>query len=238
MRSSVSTGLATAVERTSVENDGQMIRRTGADALRSVISPTLSGNVLDWAPTGLGTSRIVRVTPTGGWGIHGIDISQFPVGQRNGVCLDFLNLSTAQADAYFFVDATSSSAQPANQLLCPLGKFFYVPPLGRASIWYDELSTKWRFRALPRAISATLVVAVPALAAAASGYVNVSTVGTQLEGILAGTPITANPQTDVEAAGAGNGGFINARVSATSTIRFFFIGATTGGNVNFTVGWP
>lgn len=82
----------------------------------------------------------------------------------------------------------------------------------------------------------TLVVAVPALAAGALGYVDVSLVGTPLEGMPATAVVTAQPQVDLAAAGAGNGGFLNCRVSATNTLRFAFIGTLAGGNANFTIG--
>lgn len=81
--------------------------------------------------------------------------------------------------------------------------------------------------------NATISVAVPALAAAALGYVDVSTVGTDLEGIVAGDPITACPLADLAVAGAGNGGFLNARVSAADTIRCAFLGTLAGGATNF-----
>jgi hypothetical protein len=76
---------------------------------------------------------------------------------------------------------------------------------------------------------------VPAVAADAVGYVNVSTVGTDLEGITTGQLIVANPTTDLVAAGAG-GGFINARVSAANTIRCAFNGALAGGAADFVFG--
>jgi hypothetical protein len=80
----------------------------------------------------------------------------------------------------------------------------------------------------------TLSVVVPAVAADAVGYVNKSTVGTGLEGILVGETIVANPTSDLVAAGAG-GGFINAWVVGTSSIRFSFSGALAGGAANFLV---
>ena len=79
---------------------------------------------------------------------------------------------------------------------------------------------------------ARISVVVPAVAADAVGYVNVSTVGTDLEGITTGQVVVANPTTDLVAAGAG-GGFINARVSAADTIRCAFNGALAGGAADF-----
>lgn len=81
-----------------------------------------------------------------------------------------------------------------------------------------------------------ITVAVPVLLAGVLGYVDVSLVGTPLEGMPATAVVTAQPQVDLAAAGAGNGGFLNCRVSATNTLRFAFIGALAGGNANFTIG--
>ena len=77
-------------------------------------------------------------------------------------------------------------------------------------------------------------VPVPVLAAAALGYVDVSTVGTALEGITAGSPVGYNPTADVQAAGAGNGGPREVRCSAPNTIRIAFVGTTTAHAVDFT----
>lgn len=84
-------------------------------------------------------------------------------------------------------------------------------------------------------LSITLSVVVPAVAADAVGYVDTTLVGTALEGKLeVGSPVVVNPQSDLVAAGAG-GGFINARISATNTLRCAFNGALAGGAANFTV---
>ena len=82
----------------------------------------------------------------------------------------------------------------------------------------------------------TLSVMVPTVAAGALGYVDVSLVGTPFEGMPANAVVWASPQVDLAAAGAGNGGFINCRMSATNTLRFAFVGALAGGAANFTVG--
>lgn len=85
----------------------------------------------------------------------------------------------------------------------------------------------------------TIAVAVPALVAAASGYVNVDVSGIPiLAGIAVGDPVVVNPTDDITAAGAGNGGFINARVSALNTVRLLFIGTTAAASHNFTIARP
>ncbi len=98
-----------------------------------------------------------------------------------------------------------------------------------------ETITNANFVVRNRPNMATISVVVPAVAADAVGYVDVSTVGTPLEGITVGQLVVGNPTADLVAAGAG-GGFINARVSGVSTIRCAFNGALAGGAVNFIFG--
>lgn len=81
-------------------------------------------------------------------------------------------------------------------------------------------------------LSETVAGVVPAVAADAVGYLDVSMVGTILEGIDVGDPILVNPTADLVAAGPG-GGLINARVSALNTVRLAFNGALAGGASNF-----
>lgn len=82
---------------------------------------------------------------------------------------------------------------------------------------------------------AVLSVAVPALAAGVLGYVNVSLVGSALQGTPSGAQLLATPQADLAAAGAGAGFCTGCRASATDNARFSFVGALGAGNVNFLV---
>lgn len=112
--------------------------------------------------------------------------------------------------------------------------------------WVDPLSWQWLnvstvltlnspAQVFARPAQATISVAVPALAAGELGYVDVSTVGSDLEGLIggAGQIVSFNPLDDVEAAGAGNGGPLYARASALDTIRVAFLGTTTAHAVDF-----
>lgn len=84
--------------------------------------------------------------------------------------------------------------------------------------------------------SATVTIAVPAVAADAVGYVDTNLVGTPAEGFftVANQPVIVNPQVDLIAAGAG-GGFINARIVSPNLLRCAFNGALSSGNRDFTV---
>lgn len=77
-------------------------------------------------------------------------------------------------------------------------------------------------------VAASVAVVVPAVAADAVAYLDVSMAGTTLAGIPANTPIQVNPAQDLAAAGPG-GGFMNARVSAAGSVRLAFKGALAGG---------
>lgn len=80
---------------------------------------------------------------------------------------------------------------------------------------------------------ATISVAVPAVAAGTLAYLNVSTVGTALEGITTADVVVGAPTADLAAAGAGNGDYVGCYVSAANTLRLGFQGTLAGGAVNF-----
>lgn len=126
-------------------------------------------------------------------------------------------------------------------------------PGGTSTVVFDSESMA-RFRAVSNTITtvatitvqsriafATVSVAVPALAAATTGEVavNVSAV-LELAGITTAEMVIANPPIAALAPGVGlnNGGYLSCRVTATNVITFTFIGALTGGAVNFLVGRP
>lgn len=86
----------------------------------------------------------------------------------------------------------------------------------------------------------TIVVngVVPVVAAGALGYLDIALAGTDLATIKQNTPVVVNPRSDLAAAGAGNGGLINSRISADGTLRLAFVGALAGGAADFTVSIP
>ncbi len=77
----------------------------------------------------------------------------------------------------------------------------------------------------------TLSIVVPAVLAGEVGYVTTDFVG-DLATLLVDSPILANPTADLVNAGAG-GGFINARMSDTGSVRCAFVGPLAGGAVDF-----
>lgn len=124
-----------------------------------------------------------------------------------------------------------------------------VGPGGTSSVLFDAESNS-RFRGVSNTITtvptvrvearlgtASVVVAVPALVAGATGEAAVSVAGTELDGITTANAVAANPPVAALAPGVGlgNGGFLSCRVTATNTITFTFLGALTGGNATFQV---
>lgn len=85
------------------------------------------------------------------------------------------------------------------------------------------------------AASVPIVVPVPPIIAQTLAYVDVSLVGTPLEGTPANAIVSAAPQVDLAAAALLAGFYIGCRMSATNTLRFAFWGALLGGNATFSV---
>jgi hypothetical protein len=81
-------------------------------------------------------------------------------------------------------------------------------------------------------VATSVSVVVPAVAAGAVGYVNVSMAGTRLADLAVGEGVVANPSAQLVAAGAG-GAFVNCRVQAVGSVECAFLGPLAGGAVNF-----
>lgn len=80
------------------------------------------------------------------------------------------------------------------------------------------------------AARASLVVAVPVLAANAIGSAAIALTGTVLEGLLVDRQVVANAPT----AGVTGGGLLTGvRVTSTNNVTFSFLGPTSGGNQTF-----
>jgi hypothetical protein len=190
----------------------------------------VTGNVNDLneatAP-GITEAYHLRLNPTGGnWYVAGMQAGVD--GQHKKIT----NVSNTQTLQFF----NGAVAAAANQWRTPRLLPFYLYPWQQMDCQYDGTIDKW-LCLLSFTTPVVLPVAVPALATAELGYVDVNVGGT-FAGVTAGDPIIVAPQADVAAAGVGNGGFINARLSALNTCRLAFIGATPAGNVNFLFAFP
>jgi hypothetical protein len=161
--------------------------------------------------------------PSGNYTIDGF------TARSNGFWFDLLVDSTNQAlvgQVLQDVGATTTSVR------CPYNIPYQL--VAGTTTRFRWQFNRWRVASPSTPSAQALIsVAVPALAAAALGYVDVSLVGTALAGAPAGSQIIATPQADLAAAGANQGHYVGARVSATSTVRLAFVGTLAGGNVNF-----
>lgn len=187
-----------------------------------VLTDAIAANQNDYNPAGLAQAHHIRLNPNNNYYMAGI------VGGVDGRILHLTNINSAFTIQFF----NQAVASAANQFITPRGFPFILYPNQEVDIWYDGLSQKWRML-MGGPITTTLSVVVPALAAAALGYADVSLAGSALTGLTTTDHIIINPESDLAAAGAGNGGFLNGRVSALNTCRLTFLGAVAGGATNF-----
>lgn len=110
-----------------------------ATALSGDISPSaLTGNVNDYAPTGLSTATVLRVDPGGAARqITGI------TGGADGRLLLLCNVATGTTNTITLVNDSASSTA-ANRILGINGANVVIRPGGSCLLWYDSTSSRWR----------------------------------------------------------------------------------------------
>lgn len=99
----------------------------------AIISPAqLTANTDDWAPTGLATARVIRLST---------DISRNITGMvaQSGARLTLINVGAA--NAVFKHEVTSTGA---NRFNTPGGADFTLSPSGTCEVFYDATSSRWR----------------------------------------------------------------------------------------------
>lgn len=105
---------------------------------QNVISPSaLTGDVTDYAPTGVGTAVAFRIDP----GAAGRVINSLS-GPTSGRWAFILNISSTQTLTLLHDDGATGTA--ANRFLCPNNVSVVIPPNGVREIWYDTASSRWR----------------------------------------------------------------------------------------------
>ena len=117
------------------------IYNSGSTQLDGVISPTITGDVIDWNPTGLSSATVVRVTASGGaWSIQSI------VGD-SGTVLVIINVGTnavtianngAGTSQYRIIHTMDSPVLSQNESM---------------TLWYDGTSNFWRVIATGGSVS-------------------------------------------------------------------------------------
>jgi hypothetical protein len=108
----------------------------GPTILGTVISPAALaiGTTADYAPTGIASAQVARLTPNAGNSALSGIIAPV-VGQQ-------LWVYNIGAGDLTFLHATGSAA--ANQFLCPGSVDHTLPANDSAVLWYDLTSAKWR----------------------------------------------------------------------------------------------
>lgn len=111
---------------------------------------------------------------------------------------------------------------------------------GMSEYWYDTIApvlTNGEIVQMGSQIpQETVSVVVPAVLAGQVGYADAIMLG-ELQGILVGDPVIANPSADLVAAGAG-GGYINCYCNSPGVVRCAFLGPLAGGAVDFQFSAP
>lgn len=175
-----------------------------------------------------------------------------PAGVGPHVVAPFVNVSSSRivSTGVVFACNPASQSQVLNTDILSAGGTLVAYSVAGGRLLLDPYSESQRLFAgyaitngIPLAFTslqrATVSIVVPALAGGALGYADGSIAGTALDGLLQpDSPIICNPQSDLAAAGAGNGGLINARAILSGgniVVHAAFVGALAGGAANFTV---
>lgn len=191
-----------------------------------ILDIALSANVDNLNPAGLAQASVLRFTPSSS-AFYLAGIAGGTAGRRYKI----VNASTSFG-WYIYNNAIASAA---NQFQTPRGFPIFVQPGEEFDIWYDATSSKWRTDWSGAVTTVFAGVVVPALATSALGYVNVSLAGSALAGLTTTDNVVVQPTSDLAAAGVGNGGLLNWRMSASETLRLAFTGALAGGAASFQV---
>lgn len=202
------------------------------DAPDGVYKVSLSAGVQTLTvPAGTHTAII---TPTGAVVIDQIVHQSVPALTNSGVRMRIIKEQSAATGTVALRDNSTSinSVWTPNSVDWMLSRFNDAVEVVQC-LTTQSTSVRWHIvgRSTPMA---TVSIVVPAVAAGAVGYVDTSLSATNLGGITTADVVAVNPTSDLVAAGAG-GGFLNARISATDTLRAAFVGPLAGGAVNFRV---
>jgi hypothetical protein len=211
-------GVAGVLQNVTAFQQGAMIRVSG------FVGQSIAAGTYDNFSTNITNQiKLLDIDPTGDVIFTGIEV---PGG--NAGC--WFVLGKFGADGRIILRHNTGSAA-ANRFFCPGGIDYVLSNnLDTVLIWYFNT----RFQVVDKLPQqATISVVVPAVAVATLAYLDVSTVGTSLAGIISTDTVVGNPVADLAAAGVNAGAYEGCRVSAASTIRMTFRGLLAGGAVNF-----
>ena len=109
------------------------LTNTQATVFSGVITPSLSADVNDWAPSGFSTATTILLTGTGGWQITGL------AGGSNGRLILVFNADVANT---FIIKNNSSSSAAANRIQCNTD-LSLLPGTG-CLLYYETTNNFWR----------------------------------------------------------------------------------------------
>lgn len=109
------------------------LTNTQATVFSGVITPSLSADVNDWAPSGFSTATTILLTGTGGWQITGL------AGGSNGRLILVFNADAANT---FIIKNNSSSSAAANRIQCNTD-LSLLPGTG-CLLYYETTNNFWR----------------------------------------------------------------------------------------------
>jgi hypothetical protein len=105
-----------------------------AFCLNAIISPSLTGSVNDWAPTGINTCNVIRVASDGAYNITGMG------GGGPGTVIVLVNISASSLT----LKHLSGSSAVGNKFSCPAAADYVLRTLASITVWYDATSQVWR----------------------------------------------------------------------------------------------
>lgn len=125
----------TATEWFSILASGVTHLKGGLHETATISPAQLVANTDNWSPTGLATTRTIRVSTDASRDLTGIDITVFDTPQ--GVRIRLVNVGSQN-----LVLKNNTTSNPANRF--SIGADLTVAGGGTVDLWYDSTDTRWR----------------------------------------------------------------------------------------------
>ena len=224
-RSTILTG-SPALLRRSIELNGKHKTYFGENMLGSVVPPVLNANTNNWdggSATALVGARVVYIQASLRIQLTGIDAAQLEDGGK------ILLINAGNFPIDLMPEQTSTAA---NRFSIAKNVIYTLWPNQSVEL-YNHVTAGPRIAVCDvAAYSATILVAIPTLAADTTDTVDIDTTASGL--VLAqNDPILVNPTENIVAPGLAAGFLVNAFTQGSNLVRLLFRGTLPGGNSNF-----